>query len=259
MQTLIKVSNKIKWYYIKLTSPLSSFKKWFLADITQTFAELNNTLDNKIDNLESKIDIDDIVSRVEDLEYYDFDEIQERAENAERKAEENDHMIESVKDRSETNQESIKHLKDKIDQLWAYDEMFKILKDDIKTIKKVDFAGIADRFDELDERVEDNKLKIVQTQIDLQCDKNNLEYLNNREDKQPEPLLRGQEYFQEYDEGKQERSEQSLSDIQRLVFEICHYYGGEFDVNDFDNCYQIVNEYDVVWKRNPQPKKQGVK
>jgi len=197
MQTLIKVSNRIKWYYIKLTSPVSSFKKWFLADITQTFTELNNSLDNRLDNLESKTDVEDVENRVENLEYYDLDDIQERAENAERKAEDNENKLGELGDNI-------------VD-----------IEGDIKTIKKVDFAGIADRFDKLDERV------------------------NNREDKQPEPLLKGQEYFQEYDGGKQERREQSLSDIQRLTFEICSYYGGGFDVNDFDNCYEIINKYDI--------------
>ena len=236
MQTLIKVSNKIKWYYIKLTSPLSSFKNWLLTNhyklLTDLMADAER-LDNKIDNLESKIDIDDIVSRVEDLEYYDFDEIQERAENAERKAEENDHMIESVKDRSETNQESIKNI-----------------KDDVRQIIGVDFKGIADRFEKLeerllnrplledlkqamekissiDERVEANKLKIVQTQIDLQCDKNNFEYLKGIE----------------YDEGKQERTEGNLSAMQKLTFEVCKYYGG--DLNDFNNFYDIIKKYNV--------------
>ena len=97
MQKLIKVSNKIKWYYIKLTSPLTSFKKWFLADITQTFAELNNSsyslLDKRLDRLESQTSIDDVESRVDSLEYYDLDDIQERAENAERKAEDNENKL----------------------------------------------------------------------------------------------------------------------------------------------------------------------
>ena len=215
MQKLIKVSNKIKWYYIKLTSPLSSFKNWLLTNhyklLTDLMADAER-LDNKIDNLESKIDIDDIVSRVEDLEYYDFDEIQERAENAERKAED--------------------------------------IEGDIKTIQKVDFVGIADRFDKIDERllnrplledlkqamgkissiderVEANKLKIVQTQIDLQCDKNNFEYLKGIE----------------YDEGKQERTEGNLSAMQKLTFEVCKYYGG--DLNDFNNFYDIIKKYNV--------------
>ena len=69
---------------VKLVNPLTLFKKWFLADITQTFTKLNNSLDNRLDNLESKTDVEDVERRVEDLEYYDFDEIQERAENAER-------------------------------------------------------------------------------------------------------------------------------------------------------------------------------
>jgi len=181
---------------VKLVNPLTLFKKWFLADITQTFAELSNSLDNRVDRLECQTSVDDVENRVENLEY------------------DLDGRIDCVEDRSETNQESIN-----------------IIKDDIKTIKKVDFAGIADRFDKLDDRV-DNLEELAK------------KYLNA----ELQAVV-----------SKQERSEQSLSDIQRLTFEICHYYGGEFDVDDFDNCYKIVNEYDVVWKRNPQPKKQGGK
>ena len=169
---------------VKPVNPLTLFKKWFLADITQTFAELNNSLNNKIDNLESGIDIDDIVSRVEDLEYYDLYDIQERAENAERIAEE---------------------VEDKIN----------VLDDKVKTLT-TDFVKPAKKAP---------AKKASQLEEERQLEK--------------------------------ERSEQNLSDMQRLTFEICHYYGGEFDVDDFDNCYKIVNEYDVVWKRNPQPKKQG--
>ena len=138
MQTLIKVSNKIKWYYIKLTSPLSSFKKWLLADITQTFAELNNSLDNRLDNLESKTDVEDVENRVENLEYYDLDDIQEKAENAECKAEENNNTIDMI-------------------------------KDDIKTIKKADFEGseeIADRFDKIDNSIDYCKEYIVENRIE---------------------------------------------------------------------------------------------
>jgi len=207
---------------VKLINPITLFKNWLLTDLMVE----TERLDHRVDRLENQANVEDVENRVDNLEYYDLDDIQERAENAERKAEENEARIELVEDRSETNQESIKHLKDKIDQLWAYDEMFKILKDDIKTIKKVDFAGIADRFDELDERVEDNKLKIVQTQIDLQCDKNNLEYLTN------EPT-------------KQERTEGNLSAMQKLTFEICKYYGGDFNLDDFNNCYEIINKYNV--------------
>jgi|5_EtaG_2_1085323.scaffolds.fasta_scaffold36605_3 chromosome segregation ATPase len=207
---------------VKLINPITLFKNWLLTDLMVE----TERLDHRVDRLENQANVEDVENRVDNLEYYDLDDIQERAENAERKAEENEARIELVEDRSETNQESIKHLKDKIDQLWAYDEMFKILKDDIKTIKKVDFAGIADRFDELDERVEDNKLKIVQTQIDLQCDKNNLEYLTN------EPT-------------KQERTEGNLSAMQKLTFEVCKYYGGDFNLDDFNNCYEIINKYNV--------------
>ena len=207
---------------VKLINPITLFKNWLLTDLMVE----TERLDHRVDRLENQANVEDVENRVDNLEYYDLDDIQERAENAERKAEENEARIELVEDRSETNQESIKHLKDKIDQLWAYDEMFKILKDDIKTIKKVDFAGIADRFDELDERVEDNKLKIVQTQIDLQCDKNNLEYLTN------EPT-------------KQERTEGNLSAMQKLTFEVCKYYGGDFNLDDFNNCYNIIKKYDV--------------
>ena len=90
MQTLIKVSNKIKWYYIKLTSPLSSFKKWLLTDlIVET-----KRLDDRVDMLVNQTNIDDVDNRIDNLEY----DLEGR--------------IESVEDRSETNQESIKILKD---------------------------------------------------------------------------------------------------------------------------------------------------
>ena len=51
--------------------------------------------------------------------------------------------------------------------------------------------------------------------------------------------------MQEYDGGKPEKSEASLSAMQKLSFEICKYYGGDFNLDDFDNCYDIINKYDV--------------
>ena len=217
MQTLIKVSNRAKWYFVKLTSPLTSFKNWFLADIKQTFAELNNNLDNRVENLERVSDLGDIERRLEDLEYYDLYDIQERAENAERKAEDNDTWIESIKERSETNQESIKILKDKLEE---FHTNYKKMTGDLGTSLLSDFKIVNERLDNLEELAK--------------------KYLNA----ELQSVV-----------SKQEKTEQSLSDMQRLAFEICHYYGGQFDINDFDNCYEIISKYDVVWKRNPQPKK----
>ncbi len=177
---------------VKLVNPLTLFKKWFLADITQTFAELNNSLDNRLDNLESKTDVEDVERRVEDLEYYDLHDIQERAENAERIAEDHENKLDGL-----------------IDNIVN-------IEGDIKIIKTVDFSGIAERFEQLE-----NKLK------------------NKQPAKKASQLVKERQL-------EKERSEKSLSDMQRLAFEICHYYGGEFDLDDFDNCYEVINKYDVV-------------
>ena len=44
---------------------------------------------------------------------------------------------------------------------------------------------------------------------------------------------------------KQERTEANLSAMQKLSFEICKYYGGDFNLDDFNNCYDIIKKYDV--------------
>ena len=282
MQTLIKVSNKIKWYYIKLTSPLSSFKKWLLTDlIVET-----KRLDDRVDMLVNQTNIDDLDNRIDNLEY----DLEGR--------------IESVEDRSETNQESIKNL-----------------KDDIRTIQKVDFAGIADRFDKIDNSIDYCKEYVVENRIEnvscetfnklvdrvnkiesddllnrplltdfdkamekigdnyyytksiedrlnnetstkkireivaeVLCDKGlSLNLLDDRIDNLEElakkylnaelqsVVLKGPQYF----EGKQERTEANLSAMQKLSFEICMGIFGDFNLDDFNNCYEIINKYNV--------------
>ena len=44
---------------------------------------------------------------------------------------------------------------------------------------------------------------------------------------------------------KQERTEGNLSAMQKLTFEVCKYYGGDFNLDDFNNCYEIINKYNV--------------
>ena len=305
MQT---IKTYIKTYIkkVKLLNPITLFKNNLI---------LFEKLEHRVRNLERVNDFGDIERRLEDLEYYDLYNIEEKAENAERKAEENDNYIESIKERSETNQESIKILKDKFNVLKHNIESDKEnlfdIEADIKTIKKVDFAGIAERFNEIDDDINYCKEYVIENRLDnVSCETFNklldrvkrlenspdIKHINddvNRLDKRLETLenetstKKIREIVAEVlcDKGlqlnllddrvdnleelakkylnaeleavalKQERSEQSLSDIQRLAFEICHYYGGEFDVNDFDNCFEIISKYDVVWKRNPQPKK----
>ena len=251
MQTLkhIKLSNRIKWYFVKLTSPITSFKKWLLTDLIVDAERL----EHRVDNLENNVSVDDIDNRVDNLEY----DLEAR--------------IESVEDRSETNQESINIIKDDVKQVL----------EDVRKIIGVDFEGIAERFNQLEGHIKKIKSRMIgddgdpadvhYTLFERILNDYNLDFtgravnmqgdlidkLNKRvnkleEDKQP---AKKASQLEKERQSEEERSEQSLSDIQRLTFEICHYYGGEFDVNDFDNCYEIVNEYDVVWKRNPQPKK----
>ena len=33
--------------------------------------------------------------------------------------------------------------------------------------------------------------------------------------------------------------------MQKLSFEICKYYGGDFNLDDFNNCYDIINKYTI--------------
>ncbi len=220
MQTLIKVSNRMKWYFVKLTSPLKSFKNWLLTDLMIE----TERLDHRVDSLESNVSLEDLDNRVEGLEYYDLDDIQEKAENAERKAEDAENKLGELSD-----------------NIIDTSKRIAIIEGNIKTIKNVDFGGIADRLNELDERVEDNKLKIVQSQIDLQCVNNNIEYLKNGK---KQPALKAS-LLEKERQLKKERSEASLSAMQKLSFEICKYYGGDFNLDDFNNCYEIINKYDV--------------
>jgi|TARA_R100000458_G_C8219465_1_gene204307 DNA repair ATPase RecN len=173
--------------YIK--NPLTSFKNWLLTDLMIE----TERLDHRVDRLENRTSIEDLDDRIDSLEYYDLDDIQEKAENAERKAEDSENKLSQLSDNI-------------ID-----------IEGDIKTIKKVDFVGIAERFNGIDERV------------------NNLQELAKK-------YLNAELQAVEL---KQERTEESLSAMQKLTFEICSYYGGEFDLNDFNNCYEIINKYNV--------------
>ena len=227
MQTLKTYIKKVK-----LINPLTLFKKWLLTDLIVDAERL----EQRVDSLENNVSVEDLDNRVDNLEY----DLEAR--------------IESVEDRSETNQESIKNLKSNFKEFHnEYCELnddlgkrlledFGIIKDRFKQARKK-ILSIEDRLDNellLDEGLSLNKLdKRVEA---LQGNINALTTAHNM----AEELNK---------EARQGRSEQSLSDMQRLTFEICHYYGGQFDVIDFDNCYEIISKYDVVWKRNPQPKK----
>ena len=199
MQTLIKVSNRIKWYFVKfiiwLTSPITLFKNYLT---------LFERLEHRVHKLEGVNDFSDIEQRLEDLEYYDLYDIQERAENAERKASDNENLIDSVKERSETNQESIKHIKDRLNTLESDKENLFV-------------AGTLDTIDDLGDRV-DNLEELAK------------KYLNA----ELQAVV-----------SKQERTEESLSAMQKLSFEICMKIFGDFNLDDFNNCYDIINKYDV--------------
>ena len=117
MQTLKTYIKKVK-----LFNPITLFKNYLT---------LFERLEHRVDRLENNVSVDDVDNRVDNLEY----DLEGR--------------IESVEDRSETNQESIKNL-----------------KDDIRTIQKVDFAGIADRFDKIDNSIDYCKEYVVENRIE---------------------------------------------------------------------------------------------
>ena len=272
MQTLKTYIKKVK-----LFNPITLFKNYL---------SLFERLEHRVDRLENNVSVDDVDNRVDNLEY----DLEGR--------------IESVEDRSETNQESIKNL-----------------KDDIRTIQKVDFAGIADRFDKIDNSIDYCKEYVVENRIEnvscetfnklvdrvnkiesddllnrplltdfdkamekigdnyyytksiedrlnnetstkkireivaeVLCDKGlSLNLLDDRIDNLEElakkylnaelqsVILKGPQY----DGGKQERTEANLSAMQKLSFEICKYYGGDFNLDDFNNCYDIIKKYNV--------------
>ena len=272
MQTLKTYIKKVK-----LFNPITLFKNYLT---------LFERLEHRVDRLENNVSVDDVDNRVDNLEY----DLEGR--------------IESVEDRSETNQESIKNL-----------------KDDIRTIQKVDFAGIADRFDKIDNSIDYCKEYVVEIRIEnvscetfnklvdrvnkiesddllnrplltdfdkamekigdnyyytksiedrlnnetstkkireivaeVLCDKGlSLNLLDDRIDNLEElakkylnaelqsVLLKGPQYF----EGKQERTEANLSAMQKLSFEICMGIFGDFNLDDFNNCYEIINKYNV--------------
>ena len=272
MQTLKTYIKKVK-----LFNPITLFKNYLT---------LFERLEHRVDRLENNVSVDDVDNRVDNLEY----DLEGR--------------IESVEDRSETNQESIKNL-----------------KDDIRTIQKVDFAGIADRFDKIDNSIDYCKEYVVENRIEnvscetfnklvdrvnkiesddllnrplltdfdkamekigdnyyytksiedrlnnetstkkireivaeVLCDKGlSLNLLDDRIDNLEElakkylnaelqsVVLKGPQYF----EGKQERTEANLSAMQKLSFEICMGIFGDFNLDDFNNCYEIINKYNV--------------
>ena len=162
---------------VKPVNPLTLFKKWLLTDLIVDAERL----DHRVDRLENQTSIDDVERRVEDLEYYDLHDIQERAENTESLSEENENKLGELSDNI-------------ID-----------IEGDIKTIK--------------------GNINALTTAHNM------VEELNKetRTKKQPE----------------KERSEENLSAMQKLSFEICKYYGGDFNLDDFNNCYDIIKKYDV--------------
>ena len=256
MQTLKTYIKKVK-----LFNPITLFKNYL---------SLFERLEHRVDRLENNVSVDDVDNRGDNLEY----DLEGR--------------IESVEDRSETNQESIKNMKDDVKQVLQ----------DVRRIIGVDFEGIADRFDKIDNSIDYCKEYIVENRIEnvscetfnelvdrvkrlenstaiehiyndvdrldkrldaiesetstkkireivaeVLCDKGlQLNILDERINKiESEQLLKGPQYF----EGKQERTEANLSAMQKLSFEICKYYGGDFNLDDFNNCYDIIKKYDV--------------
>ena len=267
MQTLKTYIKKVK-----LFNPITLFKNYL---------SLFERLEHRVDRLENNASVDDVDNRVDNLEY------------------DLDGRIESVEDRSETNQESIKNMKDDVKQVLQ----------DVRRIIGVDFEGIADRFDKIDNSIDYCKEYIVENRIEnvscetfnelvdrvkrlenstaiehiyndvdrldkrldaiegetstkkireivseVLCDKGlSLNLLDDRVDNLEElakkylnaelqsVILKGPQY----DGGKQERTEANLSAMQKLSFEICKYYGGDFNLDDFNNCYEIINKYDV--------------
>ena len=219
MQTLIKVSNKIKWYYIKLTSPLSSFKKWLLTDlIVET-----KRLDDRVDMLVNQTNIDDVDNRIDNLEY----DLEGR--------------IESVEDRSETNQESIKILKD---NFTGFHKEYCELNDEVGKRLLEDFKAIKNRFETLEGETSIKKIREIVAEV--LCDEGlQLNLLDDRVDNLEELAKKYLNAELQAVVSKQERTEANLSAMQKLSFEICKYYGGDFNLDDFNNCFDIINKYDV--------------
>ena len=247
---------------VKLVNPITLFKNWFLADIKQTFAELNNDLSNRVDKLENVNDFGDIEQRLEDVEYYDLYDIQERAENAERKASDNENEIESIKERSETNQESIKHIKNDIDYCKEYVienrldnvscETFNKLVDRVTRLENStaierinnDVNRLDKRFETLEGETSIKKIREIVTEV--LCDKGlQLNLLDDRVDYLEELAKKYLNAELEAVALKQEKIEANLSAMQKLSFEICKYYGGDFNLDDFNNCYDIIKKYDI--------------
>ena len=256
MQTLKTYIKKVK-----LFNPITLFKNYLI---------LFERLEHRVDRLENNVSVDDVDNRIDNLEY----DLEAR--------------IESVEDRSETNQESIKNMKDDVKQVL----------EDVRRIIGVDFEGIADRFDKIDNSIDYCKEYIVENRIEnvscetfnelvdrvkrlenstaiehiyndvdrldkrldaiesetstkkireivaeVLCDKGlQLNILDERINKiESEQLLKGPQYF----EGKQERTEANLSAMQKLSFEICIGIFGNFNLDDFNNCYEIINKYNV--------------
>ena len=233
---------------VKLVNPLTLFKNWLLTNhyklLTDLMAETKR-LDDRIDCLENQTNIDDVENRVENLEY----DLEAR--------------IESAEDRSETNQESINIIKNKLEEFHTnYQKMcddlgkrlledFGIIKDRFKQARKK-ILSIVDRVENVESRLENETADIYDIKTgkeireiieEVLCDKGlSLNKLDERVFKiEAEQLLKAPEY----DDGKQEKTEASLSAMQKLSFEICKYYGGDFNLDDFNNCYDIINKYDV--------------
>ena len=249
MQTLKTYIKKVK-----ILNPITLFKNYL---------NLFERLEHRVDNLENQTNIDDVEQRVENIEY----DLEGR--------------IESVEDRSETNQESISILKDKLNE---FHNNYKEMNGNLGERLMEDFGAIKSRFETLesetstkkireivsevlcdkglqlnllDDRVD--KLESVKENLDdrvdkLESDKDNLfvagtldtiDDLGDRVDNLEELAKKYLKSELQSVALKQERTEENLSAIQKLSFEICKYYGGDFNLNDFNNCYEIINKYNV--------------
>ena len=252
----IKVSNRIKWYFVKLISPITSFKKWFLADLIVDAERL----EHRVDSLENQTNIDDVEQRVENIEY----DLEARIESLETNGSETN---QEIADKFNKIDDDINYCKEyvienRLDNVSC--ETFNKLADRVKSLENCkaienvyEDVDRCEKFNKsLDERVETLEsetatiydIKNLEARIDSKeireivaevlCDKGlQLNLLDQRINRL------------ENREGEQEDirtiTESSLSAMQKLSFEICHYYGGDFNLDDFNNCYDIIKKYDI--------------
>ena len=223
---------------VKILNPITLFKNYLtlFEKLEHRVDKLeNNNLSSRVDKLENVNDFGDIEQRLEDVEYYDLYDIQERAENAERTASDNESQIESIKERSETNQESIKHIKNDIEYCKEY-----IVDNHIENVSYEKFNKLLDRVASLE-----NSTAIQHVHDDLNRLENCFKNLDERLDNLEELAKKYLNAELEAVELKQQKTEANLSAMQKLTFEICKYYGGDFNLDDFNNCYDIIKKYNI--------------